>query len=48
MTEKRHLIDFSTVLAAAVHDMKNSLCLLRQTIEDLTKAMPPENPDPGI
>lgn len=44
MTEKRHLIDFSTVLAAAVHDMKNSLCLLRQTIEDLTKAMPPENP----
>lgn len=43
MPEKRHLIDFSTVLAAAVHDMKNSLCLLRQTIEDLTKAMPTEN-----
>lgn len=43
MTDKRHLIDFSTVLAAAVHDMKNSLCLLRQTIEDLTKAMPTGN-----
>lgn len=45
MTNKSHLIDFSTVLAAAVHDMKNSLCLLRQTIEDLTKAMPSDSPE---
>ena len=28
-------IDFSTVLASAVHDMKNSLCLLMQSIENL-------------
>jgi len=29
-------IDFSTVLAASVHDMKNSLCLLIQSIETLS------------
>ena len=29
-------IDFSTVLAASVHDMKNSLCLLLQSIETLS------------
>lgn len=45
MTKQRHLIDFSTVLAAAVHDMKNSLCLLRQTIEDLSAAVPRDNID---
>jgi K+-sensing histidine kinase KdpD len=28
-------IDFATVLASAVHDMKNSLCLLIQSIENL-------------
>lgn len=28
-------IDFSTVLGSAVHDMKNSLCLLMQSIENL-------------
>lgn len=28
-------IDFSTVLASSVHDMKNSLCLLIQSIESL-------------
>ena len=28
-------IDFSTVLASSVHDMKNSLCLLIQSIETL-------------
>lgn len=28
-------IDFSTVLGSAVHDMKNSLCLLLQSIENL-------------
>jgi K+-sensing histidine kinase KdpD len=43
MTKQNHIIDFSTVLAAAVHDMKNSLGLLRQTIEDLSKAIPQEN-----
>lgn len=43
MTKQNHIIDFSTVLGAAVHDMKNSLGLLRQTIEDLSKAITHEN-----
>ncbi|MBU2976923.1 HAMP domain-containing sensor histidine kinase [Alteromonas sp. C1M14] len=38
-----HTIDFSSVLAAAVHDMKNSLCLLIQSIESLTEQIPPDN-----
>lgn len=36
-------IDFSSVLAAAVHDMKNSLFLLIQSIEALSHALPAEN-----
>ena len=43
MKEQSKLIDFSTVLASAVHDMKNSLCLLIQTIEDLNIEISPEN-----
>ena len=43
MTKQRHLIDFSTVLASAVHDMKNSLCLLQQSIEDLGANLSNEN-----
>ncbi|MCW8108492.1 HAMP domain-containing histidine kinase [Alteromonas ponticola] len=35
-------IDFSSVLAAAVHDMKNSLCLLIQSIENLSDSIPRE------
>ena len=35
-------IDFSSVLAAAVHDMKNSLCLLIQSIENLADNLPRE------
>jgi len=34
-------IDFSSVMAVAVHDMKNSLSLLMQTIEDLSKSLSP-------
>lgn len=34
-------IDFSSVLAAAVHDMKNSLCLLIQSIEQIAEQLPP-------
>ena len=34
-----HNIDFSSVLAAAVHDMKNSLCLLIQSIEQLSETI---------
>ncbi len=36
-------IDFSSVLAAAVHDMKNSLFLLLQSIEALSDALPEDN-----
>lgn len=36
-------IDFSSVLAAAVHDMKNSLFLLIQSIETLNEEIEPEN-----
>jgi signal transduction histidine kinase len=36
-------IDFSSVLAAAIHDMKNSLSLLIQTIESLDKSIDAEN-----
>jgi K+-sensing histidine kinase KdpD len=36
-------IDFATVLGSAVHDMKNSLCLLLQSIENLTQTSSTEN-----
>ncbi len=39
-----HNIDFSSVLAAAVHDMKNSLCLLIQSIEQLSETLEEHNP----
>lgn len=32
-------IDFSTILASVVHDMKNSLCLLTQSIENLGNSL---------
>lgn len=35
MKERKDKIDFSSVLGAAVHDMKNSLSLMIQSIEDL-------------
>ncbi|MFB1035417.1 MAG: ATP-binding protein [Sinobacterium sp.] len=35
MHKEDDLIDFSSVLGSAVHDMKNSLCLLMQSIESL-------------
>lgn len=38
-----HNIDFSSVLAAAVHDMKNSLCLLLQSIETLSASIPDDD-----
>lgn len=40
-TQPSQTIDFSSVLAAAVHDMKNSLCLLIQSIESLSELIPP-------
>lgn len=33
-------LDFSSVIAVAIHDMKNSLSLLMQTIEQLAKQIP--------
>lgn len=35
MSDSERVIDFPTVLASSVHDMKNSLCLLIQSIENL-------------
>lgn len=43
MTKPRQLIDFSTVLASAVHDMKSSLNLLQQSIDSLSECLPAEN-----
>lgn len=46
MTDNKQLsspIDFSSVLAAAVHDMKNSLFLLIQSIENLAGELPSDN-----
>lgn len=38
--EQDNQIDFSTVLAAAVHDMKNSLNLLVQSVEQIASSLP--------
>lgn len=38
--EQDNQIDFSTVLAAAVHDMKNSLNLLVQSVEHIANSLP--------
>jgi len=40
MTPEQHL-DFSTVLASSVHDMKNSLSMLLNTIEDIAQQCDP-------
>lgn len=40
MTTRNNRIDFSAVLASAVHDMKNSLCLLTKSIEDVGNHFP--------
>lgn len=44
MSKENELIDFSTVLGSAVHDMKNSLCLLMQSIENLGQSLIETNP----
>jgi K+-sensing histidine kinase KdpD len=44
MPIKDESIDFSTVLGSAVHDMKNSLCLLMQSIENLGKSLQETDP----
>lgn len=44
MSNEDELIDFSTVLGSAVHDMKNSLCLLMQSIENLGQSLVEADP----
>lgn len=39
MKQRNDKIDFSSVLASAVHDMKNSLSLMIQTIEELESTL---------
>ena len=36
MSDIEHSLDFSTVLASSVHDMKNSLSMLLGTLDDIT------------
>jgi K+-sensing histidine kinase KdpD len=44
MSNEDELIDFSSVLGSAVHDMKNSLCLLMQSIENLGQSLVETDP----
>ncbi len=37
-------IDFSAVLASSVHDMKNSLCMIIQSLENLAQEVSADNP----
>ena len=41
--ESTRLIDFTSVLASSVHDMKNGLCLLIQSIEKLSHRLQKKN-----
>jgi K+-sensing histidine kinase KdpD len=41
-------IDFSSVLASSVHDMKNGLCLLIQLIENLSTSMRSKAPEDAL
>lgn len=43
MNGRNNKIDFSTVLASAVHDMKNSLTLMIQSIEELESTLKEHN-----
>lgn len=43
MKSKTTGIDFSFVLASSVHDMKNSLGMLMNTVSDVIKKYPPQN-----
>ena len=36
-------LDFSFVLASSVHDMKNSLCMLLGSLEEMIQESPPQN-----
>ena len=45
MDENKNMVDFSLVLASAVHDMKNSLSLLLHSIESLGKTLSGQDPE---
>ncbi|MDO3386406.1 sensor histidine kinase [Gilvimarinus sp. SDUM040013] len=45
MTDDALPVDFSFVLASSVHDMKNSVGMLLQTIEELSASTSPDNYD---
>ena len=45
MSREDTSIDFSTVLGSAIHDMKNSLCLLMQSIESLGQSLVETDPE---
>ena len=45
MNNKNKAIDFASVLAASAHDMKNSLCMLLQSIEELTEKVSAQVPE---
>ncbi|WP_250884243.1 HAMP domain-containing sensor histidine kinase [Glaciecola sp. XM2] len=40
--DPKALVDFSSVIAVAIHDMKNSLSLLMQSIEHMSSVIPQE------
>lgn len=41
-SDTKELVDFSSVIAVAIHDMKNSLSLLMQSIEQMAAVIPKE------
>ena len=43
MNDQDTHVDFSFVLASSVHDMKNSVGMLLQTLEAINNGLPPEN-----
>jgi signal transduction histidine kinase len=43
--DSKELVDFSSVIAVAIHDMKNSLSLLMQSIEQMSQQIPAELKD---
>lgn len=45
MTDKTDSLDFSTVLASSVHDMKNSVGMLLASLESLIEETPPATED---
>ncbi|RCU50504.1 sensor histidine kinase [Corallincola holothuriorum] len=46
-TANKPSIDFASVLATSVHDMKNSLCMLIQSLDTLAMQITEENPKYG-